>query len=147
TIELFTSRPSEVMASSANDAPAAGSPLGEAVTTSRPSSAVGSRAAERRSRTSARTTSHRKPYRSTRNISRRSQIARTAASMAGRASGARAGSGRRALDGQDGLAEQDAVACAEHDLRHAVAVDPSAVGRAEIGQHEHAVAGGQPRVA
>ena len=50
TIVLLTSRPSVVTASSGNADPIAGSPDGDATTTSRPSSVPGSRAAERRSR-------------------------------------------------------------------------------------------------
>ena len=56
TMALLTSRPSVVMASSPNEWPAGGSPLGESSTTSRPGPSAGSRAAARRSRRSARTT-------------------------------------------------------------------------------------------
>ncbi len=59
-IELLTSRPRVVMASSGRSVPTSGSPEGEAMTTRRPSSMPGSRAADRRSRRRVRATANRK---------------------------------------------------------------------------------------
>ena len=125
TIALLTSRPSVVMASRSNERPAPGSPAGDSTTTSRPSDVPGSRAAARRSR------------------SERADDARQEEVEQGQEQEPddpddeheavhQSGAVPSDLDHDHGVAELDPVAGAEHELADRHAVDPRAVGAAEV---------------
>src|SRR5688572_31186069 len=79
-------------------------------------------------------------------MSRRTQMARTAASMARARLRARACPGRCGFDDQAALADLDAVPGAEGDLRDPVAVHERAVRRPKVAEDEHAIAREKARV-